>query len=325
MRRFLRLAAAVLLAAPAPLAAQGGGPGTLPPQAQLSPLTASRSGLYLPTFQAPRTGWQLTTWLEYGNISDYKVRTTRPSEVLVDMEAYRFTLAARRDVGRAAFVQLDAGVTGAWGGVFDGFLTAYHRLINYEKDDRKLRPHGAYAHTIATPDGRRLTVEPDGIALADTRLSAGVRWTGWLQSVASVTLPTSTAPDGFRRGVATGSVLTTARALPHRDLALELSAAAGYSPARGELAAWQEEGFYAFSAGVRWRAFKGTSAYGTLYYHSPVYAGTGNVLADRQEFTTDFGLMFRTRGGRDWWVGLGENLSAEDPAMDLVLRVGTRW
>lgn len=325
MRRLLRLAVAAALAGPAVLSAQDGGPGTLPPQAQLSPLTASRSGLHLPTFQAPRAGWQFATWLEYGNISDYKIRTTRPSEVLVDMEAYRVALTARRDVGRVAFVQLEAGVSGAWGGVFDGFLTAYHRLINYEKDDRRLRPHGAFAHVIATPDGRRLSVEPEGLALGDTRLSAGARWTGWLQSVASVTLPTSTAPDGFRRGVASGSLVTTARLVPHRDLGVELSAAAGYTPAHGELSDWQEEWFYAFSTGLRWRMFKGTSAYGNLYYHSPVYAGTGNILADRQEFTVDFGLMFRTRGGRDWWVGLGENLSAEDPAMDLVLRVGTRW
>jgi hypothetical protein len=301
---------------PPPAAAQG-----LPPYSPINPVAASRSGLGFEPYRLPHPGrWSTALALDYASIIE---RAHLPGAAYdLDAEVMRLRFRAARDLGRRAFVQVDATAGGSYDGFLDGFLNWYHRLLGITLEEREARPENEFLYRIELPDGEILRRRKSAFFLGDTRIALGARYAPFLQTVAALTLPTSTAPRGYGLGVPAAGIITTAHVPIARPLIYEGSLGLGYTPAHGDLTAYQHTTFVSASSGARWRFWGRQWLYGNLFYHSPYYHDTKIPSLDRRELSFDFGWMLRTRSGPEWRIGLTEDLEPGGPAVDLVVRVG---
>ncbi len=307
---------ASLLVLPCPAPAQG-----LPPYAPINPVADSRTALGFEPFRPPAPGrWTAGLALDYASIIEHAIEGQARFDL--DAEVLRLRLRLARDLSPAAFVELDAAVGGSYPGFLDGLLDWYHGLLGISLEERDRRPPDAFLYQIELPDGARHTRRPSDLFLGDVRLAAGLRRGRHLQAVASLTLPTSTAPAGYSRGVVAAGLVTTARVPLARPLLYEGSLGLGYTPTHGDLADYQRTGFVSASSGLRWRFWGRQSLYGNLFYHSPYYRGTTIPALDRRELSLDFGWILGTRSGREWRLGLTEDLEPGGPGVDLVFRLG---
>ena len=307
---------ALALAAPRAGLAQG-----LPEFGPLNPVASSRSGLYFQPFREPAPGrWRHAVALDYASLIEYN--RLGQADYILDSEVLRLTLAASRDIGPRAFLLLTASVGGAYGGFLDGFLDWYHGKLGFRMSEREERPQDRFLYSIALPDGRTVTRDRQDLFLGDARVGLGFRVNSQLQSVLSITLPTSTGPEGYGRGVPSVAVLNTLRAQVTPRLTYEGSVGAGLAPAHGSLADLQSTTMLALSSGLRQRIWGNQSLFGNLFYHSPYYHDTTLPALDRRELSLDFGWILQTRGGGEWRLGLTEDLEPGGPGVDLVFRVG---
>ena len=154
------------------------------------------------------------------------------------------------------------------------------------------------------------------------RLAVGLRHGRRAQTVASITLPTSTAPVGYGRGVPAAGLVTTVRAPLAAPLLYEASLGLGATPTHGDLSAYQRTVFVSASSGLRWRFWGRQSLYANLFYHSPYYHDTTVPALDRRDLALDFGWILATRSGREWRLGLTEDPEPSGPGSDLMFRLG---
>jgi hypothetical protein len=188
--------------------------------------------------------------------------------------------------------------------------------------ERDWLPKNQFRYEILLPNGRSFSRRPSDLFLGDTRIGAGYRFGRALQSVVSVTVPTSTAPDGYGRGTVSLNLLNTARFEPHPRLVLEGGFGVGYTPAHGDLEEVQRETFVSLSGSGRYRFWGRQSLFATLFYHSPYYRNTTLPSLDRAELSLDFGWILATKRGADWRIGLTEDMRPGGPAIDLIFRFG---
>ncbi|HUF36047.1 MAG TPA: DUF3187 family protein [Gemmatimonadales bacterium] len=315
-----RLLLALLLLAPAPAATAQG----LPHFAPINPVATSRSGLGFEPYRDPAPGrWVASLGLDYA--STIEVNELRAADYLLDSELLRIDLRARRDLGTRTFVLAEAEVRGSYAGFLDGFLEWYHGLLGLDIPERDARPRDDFLYAVAPPGGELLRPEPSDLFLGDARFGVGVRWAPEFQSVAAVTLPTLTGPQGYGRGVASVSLLNTVRARLTPRLVYEGSLSAGYTARHGRLAPLQRETMVAASSGLRWGFWGRHAIYGNFFYHSPYYEGTTLPALDRRELSFDFGWILATGGTAEWRVGMTEDLEPAGPAIDLVFRLGASF
>jgi len=301
---------------PSPGSAQG-----LPAYAPVNPVAASRTTLGFEPYRDRRSGrWTAGLALDYASTIEQFV--ARRASYDLDSEILRLHLRVARDLSPSVFLQADAAVGGSYPGFLDGLLHWYHDLIGIALEARDRRPRGAFLYQIELPDGERLTRRPSDLFLGDLRLAAGVRRGPHLQAIASVTLPTSTAPEGYGHGVVGAGLVTTVHAPLARPLVYEGSLCFGYTPVHGDLRAYQRTTFVSASSGMRWRFWGRQSLYANLFFHSPYYHDTTLPALDRRELSLDFGWMLATRSGREWRLGLTEDMEPSGPAVDLVFRLG---
>ena len=306
----------LVLAAPRLGQAQG-----LPEFGPLNPVAASRSGLYFQPFREPETGrWRHEVGLDYASVIEYN--RLDEADYILDSEVLRLSFAASRDIGRQAFLTLSASLGGAYAGFLDGFLDWYHGALGIRMGERELRPQDGFLYSVTLPDGRTVSRAQRALFLGDVRAGLGIRVSSRLQTVLSVTLPTSTGLEGYGRGVPSVAVLNTLRARLTPRLVYEGSLGVGLTPAHGRLADLQKTGMLAVSSGLRHRLWGNQALYGNLFYHSPYYHNTTLPSLDRRELSLDFGWILQTRGGGEWRVGLTEDLEPGGPGVDLVVRVG---
>jgi hypothetical protein len=142
-----------------------------------------------------------------------------------------------------------------------------------------------------------------------------------------VTLPTSTGPAGYGRGVVTAGLLNTAHLPLTRGGGVigEGSLGIGLAPSHGALADRQREVMASASAGARVRLFGRQWIYGNLFYHSPYYHDTTLPSLDRREVSFDFGALIGGAGGSEWRIGMTEDPEPGGPAVDLVFQLGGRF
>jgi hypothetical protein len=312
------LAFAVVLLLAAPPAGQGQG---LPDFAPLNPVSTSRSGLYFQPYRDPAPGrWVATMALDYGSLIEYN--RLPPSDYILDSELLRLNLRLSRDLGPRTFLTLDLAAEGAYGGFLDGFLDWYHGALGIRVSERESRPRDSFLYTITLPDGSSVSRARSDLFLQDTRVGLGIRYSSTLQSVMSITLPTSTGPAGYGRGVASVGLLNTLRTAPHRPVVYEGSLGIGFTPQHGNLPRTQREVFLALSSGLRARVWGHQSLYANLFYHSPYYHDTTLPALDLRELSLDFGWILQTQHGGEWRIGMTEDLEPGGPGVDLVLRVG---
>ena len=301
---------------PSPAATQG-----LPAYAPINPAAASRTGLgFEPLRPARPHQWVGDLAVDYASAIEHAL--LREAGFDLDAEILRLRFRAARDLSPAAFVELDASAGGAYGGFLDGFLNWYHRARGITLEERERRPDGAFLYRLELPGGMVLRRRPSALFLGDVRAAVGVRPTRYLQTVVSLTLPTSTAPAGYGRGVPAAGVVTTVHVPIAQPLVFEGSLGLGYTPTHGNLAAYQRTAFASASTGARWRFWGRQSLYANLFYHSPYYHDTTIPSLDRRDLSLDFGWILATRHGREWRIGLTEDPEPSGPGVDLVFRLG---
>jgi hypothetical protein len=301
---------------PRPASAQG-----LPAYAPVNPVADSRTPLGFEPFRTPRPGrWTAGLALDYASAIEHAEEPRARYDL--DAEILRLRLRVARDLSPAAFVELDASAGGSYSGFLDGILDWYHGLLGIDLEERDRRPRNAFLYRIELPDGLAVERRPCDLFLGDLRVAAGLRHGAHLQTVASLTLPTSTAPDGYGRGVVTAGLVTTVRVALAEPLLYEGSLGLGYSPAHGDLAGYQRTGLVSGSSGLRWRFWGRQSLYANLFVHSPYYHDTTIRSLDRRDVALDFGWMLATRSGREWRLGLTEDPEPGGPGIDLVFRLG---
>lgn len=306
----------LLLARPSAGQSQG-----LPGFAPLNPVGSSRSGLHFEPYHEPAPGrWVGSVALDYGSVIEYNLLPR--ADYVLDSELLRLNLGLSRDLDSRAFLLVDASLGGAYEGFLDGFFDWYHGALGIRVSERDIRPRDQYLYAITIPDGRTIRRARSNLFLGDLRLGFGIRHNPALQTVVSLTLPTSTGPAGYGRGVPSLSVLSTVRARPSPRLRYEGSIAVGFTPRHGSLAELQREAFLAVTSGFRARVWGRQSVFANLFYHSPFYNGTSLPALDQRDLSLDFGWILETRRGGEWRVGLTEDLEPGGPGVDLVLRVG---
>lgn len=305
----------LLLSAPALGAAQG-----LPQFAPMNPMGSSRSGLYFQPYIDPVPGrWVPDFAVDYASVIEYN--RLPPADYVLDSELLRITFGLRRDLGRG-FVTFGAGLGGAYAGFLDGFLDWYHGALGIEVSERERRPRDRFLYTVTLPDGANVSRFRSDLFVEDVRVGFGVRHSPQFQSVVSLTLPTSTGPDGFGRGVPSLALMNTLRSMLDSRFLYEGSVGLGYTPLHGSLPEGQREVFLAVTSGLRYRIWGRQSLYANLFYHSPYYQNTTLPALDRRELSLDFGWILTGGRGGEWRVGLTEDLEPGGPGVDLVLRLG---
>jgi uncharacterized protein DUF3187 len=310
------VALVVLIATQADARGQG-----LPPYAPLNPMGSSRSSLYFQPFLDPAAGtWDMAVTMDYASVVEYN--RLPPADYILDSELLRLNLAVRRDLGLRTFLLLDVPFGGAYSGFMDGFLDWYHGTLGITVIERERRPRDRFLYTVTLPDGNTVSRSKSDFFLGDLRVGLGVRHRAGLQTVLSLTLPTSTGPDGYGRGVPSVAVLNTLREQLAPRWHYEGSLGLGFTPSHGALPRGQRELFLVATSGLRHRIWGRQSLFANLFYHSPYYQNTTLPALDRKDLSLDFGWILQTRGGDEWRVGLTEDLEPGGPGVDLVLRVG---
>jgi hypothetical protein len=307
----------LLLAAPA--WAQG-----LPAYAPINPVAAGRSPLSFEPFRPYHPGhWAVTAELSYASTIESNLLPA--ATYLLDTELLRLRFGVSRDLSPRVLLLADADLLGAYPGFLDGFLDWYHRLLGIDIPERDRRPHGEFGYLVALPGERTLRRRPDDAFLGDLRLGVGLRMHPAVQSVVVLTLPTSTGPAGYGRGVVTVGILNTARLPLTSRLVGEGGLGIGFAPSHGALAGSQHELLASASAGARLRIFGRQSIYGNLFYHSPYYHDTTLPGLDRREVSFDFGAIIGTGQATEWRIGMTEDPEPGGPAVDLVFQLGGKF
>jgi hypothetical protein len=313
----------VLLAMVIPAAAAA---QSLPLLHPANPVAESRTGLYFQPFVAASPRWRFDAAVDYASMVELGFRRTlADTSYLLDGEALRLNLSATRDLGRRYFVTGEAWVGGSYDGFLDGFLNWYHRVLGIRYPEREGRPRNTFAYYYRDENGRVVQFDRRGFGLGDVRLGLGRRHAEIVQSVLSLTLPTSTLGDGFGRGTSSVSLLNTFHSVVTPRLIFEGSANTGFTPRHGQLARFQNRFFFLGTSGLRWRITEGLWTFGNVFLHSPYYNGTSALPLDRWDLTVDFGWMIRGKSGREFRFGMAEDLRPGGPAIDANFRVGFSW
>ena len=298
----------------------GAGQG-LPQYAPMNPMGSSRSGFYFQPLLDPAPGrWVADFSLDYASVIEYN--RLPPADYVLDSELLRINFGLRRDVGNRGFLLLGAGLGGAYAGFLDGFLDWYHGALGIDMTERDRRPKDRFLYTITLPDGAAVNRPRSNLFLEDLRVGFGLRHSERLQSVVSLTLPTSTGPDGYGRGVPSLALMSTFRTPLNPRVLYEGSLGLGFTPTHGTLPEGQRELFVGATSGIRMKIWGRQSLYANVFYHSPYYENTSLPALDRRDLSLDFGWILTGQRGREWRVGLTEDLEPGGPGVDLVLRVG---
>ncbi|HEX3233622.1 MAG TPA: DUF3187 family protein [Gemmatimonadales bacterium] len=293
----------------------------LPSYAPINPVATSRSGLYFQPYQEPHAGrWTATVALDYASTIEYNELPA--ASYILDSEVLRLRLRAARDLDRRAFLLLETDLGGAYDGFLDGFLHWYHGLLGIDIPERERRPPNAFLYEIALPGRDTIQRRSSSLFLGDLRAGLGIRLSPKLQTVVSVTLPTTTGPTGYGRGTLSASLLNSLRLVLDSRVVYEGSLGVGYTPSHGELASVERTVFLAASSGLRYRFWGRQSLYANLFFHSPYYHRTTLPGLDRRVLDLDFGWLLATRRGPEWRIGMTEDPEPGGPAVDLTFRLG---
>src|ERR1051325_11064450 len=180
----------------------------LPPYGSMNPMVFSRTGLETQPYVAPGR-WRGGVLPHYATPQEYV--SNPPLFYVMDAELLRLQLTVTREVRKNVFVLGEGSFNGAYDGFLDGFLQWYHNLVGLQVAARKIRPKNTFGYELDLPHGRHFTYNKSSGYLGDLRLGLGTRHSPHWQTVVSVTLPTSTGPDGFTRGVVSANATTMLR------------------------------------------------------------------------------------------------------------------
>jgi hypothetical protein len=318
-----QIGVAILIAvfSPRPLAAQSD--LGLPVYYQSNILATARSPLYFQPYVTPHTGTRFGVALDYANIYEFAYGYPTGSYVQ-DLELGTLHFSARRDLSPTTFVAVDLPVSRAWKGELDGFLKWWHGVLGIQIPERALRPENRFGYRLALPDGSGFDRRP-ATYLGDLRFGGGFRFGAGGQLMATLTLPTTTN-SAYGRGVVSGGVMLAGETDLDPRLRVEGTTGIGLAPRTHDLLRpYQRDLFFSVGGGFRWRFYRGTSMFGTLWLQTPYYARTTINALDRPDLAFDFGWIFRTHGGAEWRVGMTEDPLPSGPGVDAVFKASRSW
>lgn len=319
--RLLQALSGLALGGAAPAAAQ-----SLPLLHPINPVAESRSGLYFQPYVQAGPGWRPALGVDYASMLELAFRSSlADTAYLLDAEVLRLNLSAAYDLDARHFIMGEASVGGVYDGFLDGFLNWYHGLLGIADPGREGRPSNRFGYYYKSATGKVTRFDARGAYLGDLRLGLGRRHNNQVQSVLSITLPTSTAGAGSARATPSVSLLNTLRVPASPGFIYEGSLNAGYTPRDGALSSLQERFFFLGTSGFRVRTVGQLWSFANFYVHSPYMSGTDASELDRWEVTIDFGWIVRSRGGREFRFGMTEDLAPGGPAVDANFRVGYSW
>lgn len=293
----------------------------LPRLEPINPVVESRSGLYFQPLVEARQGWRVDFGLDYASMTEVNHRyTDADTSYLLDVESYRLNFTVARSLDHNDFFLGDAAVAGTIAGRLDAVLDAYHNLFGISFPERESRKHNEFAYRYVFRGGSTTIFDPSEFHLADLRLGIGHRFGDNFQSVFSATLPL--APEGYGRKTISLSALNTLRYQFTERLVYEGQAGLGYTPRHGKFTDIQNTVFFGVTSGLRYRFWGRNSLFANLYWASAPYHDADAPALQNEEFSIDAGWILRTKGGRDWRLGITEDLYPSGPSIDLVLRLG---
>src|SRR5262249_3683724 len=155
--------------------------------------------------------------------------------------------------------------------------------------------------------------------------TAGRRLRSNWQAELSVTLPTSTAPEGYGMGTVSVNATTTVRAPIGTHFVYQGSAGLGFTPTHGALSDWQRQLMVMGTSGLSLRLGQRNSIFANLIVQSPDYGQSLARGLRNAEMDLDFGWMLNTLSGHQWYVAFTEDPQPSGPAIDLMLRVGVSY
>lgn len=315
----MRIAHLLPLLAPALLAAQ-----ELPPYVPVNPALSSRSALYAQPIVEPGRGWKVRLVTDYTNAVEVALAGGR--EYNFDAEILQSDLWVTRDLSPRAFVLANVALRGGYDGGLDGFLNWYHDLIGFKVPARNRRFENRFGWDMELPDGRTIVRHQPGTFLGDLRLGLGVR-RGRAQLVGTVTLPTTTTKEaGWGRDAIGTALALTVNLKRSERWQVDGGLTLGYTPATGELEAYQRTVFHGGMLGARWRFAGKQALFATLFAQSGSWEGTGFNALESREVTLDFGgLLHLKQGWPELQLGMTEDLAPRGPAVDAGFKVGLRW
>lgn len=285
-------------------------------------LATSRSPLYFQPWIAPHPGTRVTVALDYANIYELAYGPVAGAYVQ-DLELGTLHLGASRDLDAATFIAADLPVSTAWKGGLDGFLKWWHGLLGIKIPERELRPEHRFGFDLTLPNGS--FDRAPATYLGDLRLGLGRRIGKGSQLLGTLTLPTTTNA-GYAKRVPSIGLLYAGQTDLAAKLRVEGTAGLGYTPrTSGLLRSYQRDVFLSMGGGFRWHFAGITSMFGTLWWSTPYYSGTGIAGLDRPDMTFDFGWIFRSRSGVEWRIGMSEDPVPSGPGVDAVFKASRSW
>lgn len=295
----------------------------LPTIHQSNLMATARSPLYFQPWVPAHERTRFTVALDYANIYELTYGYYG-GQYVQDLELGTVRLSAAHDLSPRAFLLADVPVSTAWKGGLDGFLGWWHDLLGIDMPSRDLRPHNLFGYEVESAAGDTVGYDPT-VYLGDVQLGAGLRVAPQWQLLGTVTLPTATA-EGYGRDVVTGGAMLTGWSDLDPKLRVEASLGVGVAPkSGGTIAKYQRTMFGSVGGGFRWRFYRGTSMYGTLWWHSPYYEDTGLPTLDRNDLNFDFGWIIRTTNGAEWRFGMSEDPQPSGPGVDAIFKASRSW
>jgi hypothetical protein len=321
MRLLCRLSLAAVVLSPVRARGQD-----IPPYVPANPVLASRSALYAQPFISPSAGTRIRLVADYYNAVEVaESGGSAPRQYVFDAEVLQADLWATRDVSRRVFLVANVPIRGGYDGVLDGVLNWYHKLIGLSVPARDELPKNVFEWKFQLPD-TSITRPSPGTFIGDVRAGVGVRL-GRAQLLASVTLPTATLnQDGWTRHVVGTSLAVSGDLVRSSRIVLDAGASAGYTPAQGRLAPYQQTAFGSGLVSARWRFAGQQAVYGSVWAQSSNWKNTGFDGVDDPEVSMDFGFLLRIK--RSWpelQLGMTQDLVPKGPAMDVSFTLGLRW
>jgi hypothetical protein len=306
----------VLAATPTPPDFSG-----LPPWAPQNPVEANRSVLFAPPLMMPQGDWGLTLNLDYA--SAIELYSTGVRSMTLDAELGRFQVWLTRRLDERWFVFGQLQIQGAYAGFMDQFIDWYHSLLGVRYIAREIRPLNQFSYEVVYGKGKTLRYRPVDLAIGDTRV--GVGWTlgAHAQLLLVLGLPTSTA-IGYGAGTLQTGLILTGEAGLLSWLTVSGSIGLGFTPKTGGLSDFQNIVFASFSGGPRVRLSWRNFLYANLFVQTPPFHGTGLRPMDLNDFTIDFGWIFRIDPKTELWLGIVEDPLPDGPALDVAFRLGLK-
>ena len=293
----------------------------LPPLAPQNPLEANRSVLFAPPLMMPQGDWGLTVNFDYA--SAIELYSAGARSMTLDAELGRFQIWLTRRITDRWFVLGQVQIQGAYAGFMDQFIDWYHSLLGVTYYARQLRPRDQFSYEVVYGKGQVLRYRPVDLAIGDTRVGVGLTLGAHAQLLLVLGLPTSTA-IGYGAGTVQTGLILTGEAGLLSWLTVSGSIGVGFTPKTGTLADFQNVLFASFSGGPRVRLSWRNFLYANLFVQTPPFHATGLRPMDLNDFSIDFGWIFRIDRQTELWLGIVEDPLPDGPALDVAFRLGLK-